>query len=536
MTPVLVMTIGGLLAIASAMTPTYASPQRDGDRRTAPSVFDESPPPTSASGDRDSPFSVNIGVLAEDLIRGQANVTIIGDSVNTFGNTNSMFKGYLLAWQPNCWRQIHTAVSSNSNATGAWLQISGSGNYILLRPGEGIGDLEPFAGTNTWVMRVLWGDGWSGRAISAGFNELGWAFDSGMLRDADGNQRFLHTEDLYRHRAMIVAGTDPLFRSSWTVRSRNSANGTLWNTDLPNRSFEPTPEPGLCWFDDLLEGSTAGEGHQGTALYSDSQGAFGPDEKIGLCGTVITNQSLEQGLGLTYIGKGGWRAENHRYPFGHPDVPIINSATIYPGSYSNEALRRHFLAHETTHVMIWIGTNNSGIDANYPERTIEDVSEILVRYREVHESARLENSALPAVKFLLIAPYASAMNPFFQNYAAGLRTLATGDTAMIDLDGIVRDQIGEWDQWNTDLLLDSTHPNVEGAKFFASRIWRELIAAAGPTADLNRDGVVNGADFGLLLGQWGCDDPGYADLTGDGCITGSDIGIMLGQWTIGSGG
>ena len=534
MIPAFVVTIGGLLALASATLPVQASQHRD--RRPALREVVAPSPPISASGEIDSPFSVNLEILAEDLIRGQANVTIIGDSVNTFGNTNSMFKGYLLAWQPNRWRQIHTAVSSNSNATGAWLQISGSGNYMLLRPGEGIGDLEPFAGTNTWVMRVLWGDGWSGRALSAGFNELSWVFDSGMLRDADGNQRFLHTEDLYRHRAMIVAGTDPLFRSSWTVRSRNSANGTLWNTNLPNRSFNPTPEPGLCWFDDVLEGSTAGEGHQGTALYSDRQGAFGPDEKIGLCGTVITNQSLEQGLGLTYIGKGGWRAENHRYPFGHPDVPIINSATIYPGSYRNEALRRHFLAHETTHVMIWIGTNNSGIDANFPERTIEDVSEILVRYREVHELARLENSALPPVEFLLIAPYASGMNPFFQDYAAGLRTLASSDTAVIDLDGIVRDQIGEWDQWNTDLLLDSTHPNVEGAKFFASRIWRELIAAAGPTADLNRDGVVNGADFGLLLGQWGCEDPGYADLTGDGCVTGSDIGIMLGQWTIGSGG
>ncbi|MCP4495641.1 MAG: hypothetical protein GY825_02560, partial [Phycisphaeraceae bacterium] len=79
-------------------------------------------------------FGDNLEILAEDLVRGQANVTIIGDSVNTFGNTNSMFKGYLLAWQPKRWRQIHTAVSSNSNATGAWLQISGSGEYMLLRP------------------------------------------------------------------------------------------------------------------------------------------------------------------------------------------------------------------------------------------------------------------------------------------------------------------------------------------------------------------------------------------------------------------
>ena len=179
MIPAFVVTIGGLLALASATLPVQASQHRD--RRPALREVVAPPPPISASGEIDSPFSVNLGILAEDLIRGQANVTIIGDSVNTFGNTNSMFKGYLLAWQPNRWRQIHTAVSSNSNATGAWLQISGSGNYMLLRPGEGIGDLEPFAGTNTWVMRVLWGDGWSGRALSAGFNELSWVFDSGIV-------------------------------------------------------------------------------------------------------------------------------------------------------------------------------------------------------------------------------------------------------------------------------------------------------------------------------------------------------------------
>ena len=123
------------------------------------------------------------------------------------------------------------------------------------------------------------------------------------------------------------------------------------------------------------------------------------------------------------------------------------------------------------------------------------------------------------------------MNPFFPAYAERLRGLAGGDVAVIDLDGIVRHELGDWDVWNEELLLDGTHPGVDGAKYFASRIWRELIDAAGSPADLNRDGLVNSADFGLLLGKWGCDDPGYADLDGDGCVLGSDIGIMLGDWT-----
>lgn len=48
-------------------------------------------------------------------------------------------------------------------------------------------------------------------------------------------------------------------------------------------------------------------------------------------------------------------------------------------------------------------------------------------------------------------------------------------------------------------------------------------------ADLNGDGVVNGADMGLLLGAWGTSGPG--DLDGDGTVNGSDLGLMLGAWT-----
>ncbi|MFO0875291.1 MAG: hypothetical protein U0575_15160 [Phycisphaerales bacterium] len=47
-------------------------------------------------------------------------------------------------------------------------------------------------------------------------------------------------------------------------------------------------------------------------------------------------------------------------------------------------------------------------------------------------------------------------------------------------------------------------------------------------ADLNHDGLVNGADLGLLLGNWG--GTGLGDLTGDGSVNGADLGILLGAW------
>jgi hypothetical protein len=46
--------------------------------------------------------------------------------------------------------------------------------------------------------------------------------------------------------------------------------------------------------------------------------------------------------------------------------------------------------------------------------------------------------------------------------------------------------------------------------------------------DLNGDQVVDGADLGALLGQWGTD--GSADLNGDAIVDGADLGALLGAW------
>ena len=60
------------------------------------------------------------------------------------------------------------------------------------------------------------------------------------------------------------------------------------------------------------------------------------------------------------------------------------------------------------------------------------------------------------------------------------------------------------------------------------------IDIAGPSGpppclgDINLDGIVGGADLGLLLGNWGFS--GTGDLNGDGIVTGADLGLVLGAW------
>jgi hypothetical protein len=52
--------------------------------------------------------------------------------------------------------------------------------------------------------------------------------------------------------------------------------------------------------------------------------------------------------------------------------------------------------------------------------------------------------------------------------------------------------------------------------------------ACDSPADLNGDGVVNGADLGLLLSAWG--SGGLGDLDGSGTVDGSDLGLLLAAW------
>ncbi|RLS21737.1 MAG: hypothetical protein DWH71_04060 [Planctomycetota bacterium] len=47
--------------------------------------------------------------------------------------------------------------------------------------------------------------------------------------------------------------------------------------------------------------------------------------------------------------------------------------------------------------------------------------------------------------------------------------------------------------------------------------------------DINGDGVVNGADLGLLLSGWG--QPGPTDLNNDGITNGFDLGVLLTNWS-----
>ncbi len=53
----------------------------------------------------------------------------------------------------------------------------------------------------------------------------------------------------------------------------------------------------------------------------------------------------------------------------------------------------------------------------------------------------------------------------------------------------------------------------------------------GVLGDMNGDGLVNGADLGILLASWGPCSGCRADMNHDGVVDGADLGALLAQWS-----
>lgn len=56
-----------------------------------------------------------------------------------------------------------------------------------------------------------------------------------------------------------------------------------------------------------------------------------------------------------------------------------------------------------------------------------------------------------------------------------------------------------------------------------------VVATSTCIADLTSDGMVDGADLGVLLGDWGSTGS-CSDLDASGTVDGADLAVMLGQW------
>ena len=105
-------------------------------------------------------------------------------------------------------------------------------------------------------------------------------------------------------------------------------------------------------------------------------------------------------------------------------------------------------------------------------------------------------------------------------------TLATLDGTPKDADGVVNEVVVLPNFARNFNVFDMDYDGrIDGDDV-------NLHQSIAPPGDLNGDGVVDGADLGLLLGAWGSTTNAAADLSDDGVVDGADLGLLLGSWTI----
>lgn len=116
------------------------------------------------------------------------------------------------------------------------------------------------------------------------------------------------------------------------------------------------------------------------------------------------------------------------------------------------------------------------------------------------------------------------------NFQTMVKVLTSSDAGAECLEGEVNVEPGLYQLWFS--AMSNINNTAEGYDldigFSDSRA--TLTITAINVADINGDGVVDGADLTRLLGAWGTSASG-GDLDGDGDVDGADLAILLGAWS-----
>lgn len=117
--------------------------------------------------------------------------------------------------------------------------------------------------------------------------------------------------------------------------------------------------------------------------------------------------------------------------------------------------------------------------------------------------------------------------PAYWVWVAGAATRSR-DAAPVPSEGLV---YGKSTQVSALVLPTQVGTPRPGTTVGVFAVWNPCPAPPPAIGDLNRDGVVNGADIGVLLGRWGTSDFD-ADLDHNGIVAGGDLAILLGHFDV----
>ncbi|MEO2049073.1 MAG: hypothetical protein ABGX16_21145 [Pirellulales bacterium] len=83
--------------------------------------------------------------------------------------------------------------------------------------------------------------------------------------------------------------------------------------------------------------------------------------------------------------------------------------------------------------------------------------------------------------------------------------------------------------WTVTQLTDNSYNDLDPQVSGSNVVWKGNVVTV--SADLNLNGVVDGLDLGITLGNFGSSsDEAGGELNGTDPVDGLDLGILLGDW------
>ena len=469
-------------------------------------------------------------------------ILVIGDSINNPGKTDNLQTGFIRQWRPGHWRSWQPPIAGNGVARFSHLSAGAVADLAVLVPGNhqdapAGAPLGGITSTVRWLHPFPGGPTFA-RLYESGIHPAAWQV--GGFRDRDELQRFglAGTVDLHFEYLALPDRAG----SAWELAAGSTSQSSL---GTPEVRFERADDWGL------LESTVSIEPSPGPVLFPLRGAWFHPDAQypddvhLFARGIRFEDGSHPGGLGISYVGYGGWAFENHAYPLGDSRNSQRmrvdgdgNATDPFEAGYSDEALRQVVSVRRPNLYMVMLGANNAS-DADMS--MLAEAEDLIARIRQVHDAASKEAPELDdSPRILLVSMFdlisdtpMSEVDPdWLRTLADHLASIAVAedDVSFVDLHQMVRTELGAWEDWNETFLSDGVHPNEAGADRFASMIW-DAISASRCTADFDGDGFVGGKDLGRWLTEFGPTElPSIADIDGDGLVDGRDLGQVLLQW------
>jgi hypothetical protein len=119
------------------------------------------------------------------------------------------------------------------------------------------------------------------------------------------------------------------------------------------------------------------------------------------------------------------------------------------------------------------------------------------------------------------------------NFQPVYENVVSSNSGLVVVDGTFEAEAGLYQLYfNGYGFLDNDQLNGQPGSLEAASAYLATInfSELPNIADINGDGVVDGADLARVLGAWGTSASG-GDINGDGIVDGADLALVLANWT-----